>query len=124
MIDFFRGRRRAVERLKELSRNNEAITIAAPTLMELVTGTTLAQSSREKEQLNAFLSSVTVLPLDKKAALVAGELNALLITGGEMIEPMDVQIGAVAATHNERLITRNAKHFLRIPNLDVEDCMN
>ena len=119
MIDFFRGERNAVKCAKELSENNEVMTLAAPTLLELATGTALAQSSREKEQLSAFLSSVTVLPLDKKAALLAGELNALLITGGEVIEPMDVQIGAIAATRNERLITRNLKHFRRIPGLEI-----
>ncbi len=120
MIDFFRGASNAVRRMQELVDNNEVVTIAAPTLMELATGTALAQSGREKEQLTAFLSSVAVLPLDKEAALKAGELNAMLITGGEMIEPMDVQIGAIAAAHNERLITRNVKHFKRIPGLDVK----
>ena len=119
MIDFFRGKQNAVDLAKALAASNDVITIAAPTLMELATGTALTQSSSEKEQLNAFLSSVTVLPLDKKAELLAGELNALLITGGEMIEPMDVQIGAIAATHHEQLITRNAKHFERIPGPDV-----
>ena len=122
MIDFFRGASSVVKRMQELVKNNEVVTIAAPTLMELATGTALAQSGREKEQLIAFLSSVTVLPLDKEAALQAGELNAMLITGGEMIEPMDVQIGAIAAAHNERLITRNLKHFSRIPGLNVEEC--
>ena len=119
MIDFFRGKQDAVDLAQALAASNEVITIAAPTLMELATGTALTQSSRDKEQLSAFLSSVTVLPLDKKAALLAGELNALLITGGEMIEPMDVQIGAIAATHHEQLITRNPKHFERIPGLEV-----
>ncbi len=119
VIDFFRGKQEAVEFAQTLATDNEVVTIAAPTLMELATGTVLAESRREKEQLNAFLSSITVLPLDKKAAMLAGELNALLITGGEMIEPMDVQIGGIAATNNHQLITRNVKQFGRIPGLNV-----
>ena len=120
MIEFFRGTSNAVERMQELVNNNEVVTITAPTLMELATGAALAQSGREKEQLTAFLSSVAVLPLNKEAALQAGELNAMLITGGEMIEPMDAQIGAIAAAHNEALLTRNVKHFKRVPGLDVK----
>ena len=122
MIDFFRGKLDTVERVKELADEHESISITAPTLMELATGASLAESAKERNQLHAFLTSANVLPLDKHAALLAGDLNASLITGGEMIEPMDVQIGAIAASQNERLITRNAKHFDRIPGLDVEGC--
>jgi len=119
VIDFFRGRSNAVEQASTLAANNETITITAPTLMELATGAALNQSRAEKVKLTDFLNSVTVLPLNKKAALLAGELNAGLITGGEMIEPMDIQIGAIAVAHNEQLITKNVRHFSRIPGLEV-----
>jgi tRNA(fMet)-specific endonuclease VapC len=119
LIDLFRGDKSAVEYWNKLN-NAEAITVASPTILELATGAELSSSPKEKRQLKEFLSSITVLPLDQKSALLAGEINAELITGGEMIEITDVQIAAVTITHQQTLVTRNTKHFSRVPRLDIE----
>ena len=37
------------------------------------------------------------------------------------IDDFDLLIGASALTHNMTLVTHNAKHFARIPNLTMED---
>ena len=121
VIDFFRGKESAVQRMKEFANSSEAITISAPTIMELATGAGLADSQSERQQINTFLSSVMTLPLNAKSALLAGELNAKLILGGETIEPLNIQIGAIAVICRERLLTANPKHFSRIPGLVVED---
>lgn len=37
-----------------------------------------------------------------------------------MIDLEDIMIAAIAITNNEKLITRNEKHFRRIKGLEVE----
>ncbi len=121
LIDLFRGAKPAVQRMLELEADDEPVTVAAPTVMEFATGAYLAESPRERKQLRDFLASATVLPLDRDSAVLAGQINASLIKGGEAIGDMDVLIGAIATAHEERLVTRNAKHFSRIPGLAIED---
>ena len=121
MIDLLRGNELAVERMREIENSSEAIAVAAPSVVELATGAALAESSREGDQLNELLSSVTTLPLDKDAALLAGKLQAELIRAGETIGHVNTTIGAIARSHGEHLLTKNAKHFARIPGLEVEE---
>lgn len=120
LVDLFRGEERAVQRMQQLERSSEAITVAAPTVMEIATGAELNEAPRERGLLREFLDSVTTLPLDKEAALLAGSVNAQLIKAGEMIGEMDILIGVVAAAHGERLLARNLRHFSRIPGLETE----
>lgn len=121
LIDLFRGRKDATRKMLEIEGTSESVTIAAPTIMEFATGLALMRSSKEREYLNEFLDSASVLPLDKTSALLAGEVNASLIKAGKKIGELDILIGAIALTHGERLLTRNTKHFSRIRGLITED---
>jgi len=107
--------------MREITEGGDTATVAAPTIVEVATGVALAHSPEERKQLNELLSRVTTLPLDQKSALLAGELQADLIKAGESIGHVDVTIGAIALAHGEKIITRNTKHFSRIPGLQVED---
>jgi len=121
LVDFLRGEESAVSEMGKLVSTNRAVTVAAPTIVELATGANLAESPRERRQLNELLTRLTTLALDQKAALLAGELQAQLIKAGEIIGHVDVTIAAIAMTQGETLITKNVKHFRRIPGLRVED---
>lgn len=121
LIDLFRGNKPAVERMAELDQSSESITVAAPTIMEFATGAHLAEDPREREQLEQFLQSATVLPLEKESALLAGQVNASLIKAGEPIGDLDVLIGCIAVSHDEPLLARNADHFSRIPSLLIDE---
>lgn len=66
------------------------------------------------------LSRVQVVPVSESVAVRAGDLLAHLAAGGEPIGVEDVLIGATALDHRLRLVTRNIRHFRRIPGLLVE----
>ena len=119
LIDFLRGEPRAVHHFETLVKI-AGVTVAAPTIMEITTGAALNESRQEREKLNEFLSSITVLPLDREAALHAGDIAASLILAGEHLEAMDIQIGSIAAVNGQSLVTANVKHFSRIPGLIVQ----
>lgn len=120
IIDFLRGNQDAKLAFDELIANQETISIATPTLMELQTSLALNTRPTPEDQLvDKIKGSAILLPLDHESAARAGDIEAALILAGETIPPLDIMIGAIALQHNESLLTRNAKHFKRIPGLDV-----
>ena len=121
IIDVIRGEEQVSEIEKQLDKGSEAITVAAPTVMELVKGAELSNKPKsEKEKVHNFLSSLIILNLDKESAMLAGEIEAELRKKGEIIQIEDIMIGAIAKHNSETLITRNKKHFERITNLEIE----
>lgn len=67
-----------------------------------------------------ILSRVDILPLGEAEAVRAGDLLATLEARGEPIGIEDVWIGATALEHRLTVVTRNLKHFRRIPGLTSE----
>ncbi len=67
-----------------------------------------------------ILSRVNVLPLGEAEAIRAGDLLATLEARGEPIGIEDVWIGATALEYGLQVVTRNLKHFRRIPGLTSE----
>ncbi len=67
-----------------------------------------------------ILRRVDILPMGEAEAVRAGDLLATLEARGEPIGIEDVWIGATALEHGLRVVTRNLKHFQRIPGLSSE----
>ena len=72
---------------------------------------------RRREQFEAFLSAVEILPFDAEAGMRAAELRHNLERAGEAIGPLDTLIAATALTHDSVLVTRNLREFSRVPGL-------
>ena len=67
-----------------------------------------------------IFGGVTILPFTGSTAKTAGRIQAELDKAGTPIGLMDVQLAAIAKTADERIITRNTKHFSAIRGLTVE----
>jgi Predicted nucleic acid-binding protein, contains PIN domain len=67
-----------------------------------------------------ILTRVDILPLGEAEAIRSGDLLAALEAQGEPIGTEDVWIGATALEHRLTVVTRNLKHFRRIPGLVSE----
>ena len=74
LVDFLRGRSDAIKFLTDLHCITEAVTVAAPSIFELIEAAEVARSEREKQTIRDFLSSLVVLPLDSETAWAAGRL--------------------------------------------------
>lgn len=61
------------------------------------------------------------LPVDAAVVLAAADLGALLRRTGQPIEWSDLMLAATAATHDLTVVTRNVRHFQRVPNTQVEN---
>jgi tRNA(fMet)-specific endonuclease VapC len=68
-----------------------------------------------------LLNDVSVLPFDSACAEEFGKLRGALKRKGITVNPIDLQIAAVASIHGLALVTNNTRHFQNIPGLTLED---
>jgi tRNA(fMet)-specific endonuclease VapC len=117
LVDAFDKEREPMRsRVLELARTGELATTAI-TLYELTAGprTTVAQL----EVLHAALGSVAVLPVTRGAADIAAGANRHLARRGEALAVPDALIAGVCIAQGLPLLTRNRKHFERVPGLEI-----
>jgi tRNA(fMet)-specific endonuclease VapC len=79
-----------------------------------------------REALTARVEEVVrgaqmVLPFDAVAARRFGELKSELERRGEPLAEPDLRIAAIALSRELVLVTRNVRHFRRVPGLVVEN---
>lgn len=120
LIDVLGGVDAVTEWERELSQSSIG-RVTSISVMELWEGVHLADASAsEREQVEELLSGLNHASFDSESAMVAGELSATLMDGGEPIETEDVMIAAVALVRGEAVLTRNSDHLERIEGLSVE----
>ena len=84
-------------------------------LGELAAGTSMA----DRRRWNAFVQPFKVLESSQEVTWRYGEIYRFLQTNGLMIGSNDIWIAATALAHDMPLVTRNEKHFRRVPGLTV-----
>ncbi|MFP4006355.1 MAG: PIN domain-containing protein, partial [Candidatus Hadarchaeia archaeon] len=91
-----------------------------PVIFELWEGIERSERSIDEEKkVLAVLESFLDIPLNSKHAKTAGRKSGKLIKKGNVLDPIDILIGATAAAENETLITRD-DDFEKIPQVEVE----
>ena len=98
------------------------VVLCAVVKFELLYGA--AHSSRpqiQQARLEQFFQNYTSLPFDDAAATIAGQVRANLAAQGTPIGAYDLQIAAIALTHNLTLVTHNTREFSRVVGLRLED---
>jgi tRNA(fMet)-specific endonuclease VapC len=116
VLDYFKGKGRVPERL--LATLPSEIALPAISAYEVWVGVLGSQNpKRRREQFEAFLSAVEILPFDAEAGMRAAELRHYLERKGEAIGPLDTLIAAIALAHGGVLVTRNLREFSRVPGL-------
>lgn len=116
VIGFLRGHPPAVSWVQDALRRRRAV-LSVVTVFELELG--VAPGSRRQEELHRLFRHLPILPLDGRAALLAAQLERKLRGEGLSIGPADVFIAATCLAHRLPLVTQNAGHFKRIPDLTV-----
>lgn len=116
VLDYFKGKGRVAERLLAVAPSE--IALPAVSAYEVWVGVLGSQNpKRRREQFEAFLSVVEMLPFDADAGQRAAELRHNLERAGETIGPLDTLIAATALSHGGVLVTRNLREFARVPGL-------
>lgn len=116
-----RFRHRAEASLRALQAANEPLATTRFNVAELWIGVSRSSDPGAEEQaVSALIDPLLVLEFDDRAARIFGSIVASLRPSGRHIGDMDALIASVALRHNQRLVTRNVRHFREVPGLGVE----
>jgi len=118
-IFYFKGKYGVQNRLHQTGYENCAI--SEITLAELVYGAECsADIGKNLDIINDFIRSVRVLPLLNVIGIYAKE-KAILRKTGNLIDDLDIFIGATAIANNMILVTDNEKHLCRLSDIQIEN---
>ena len=113
LIDFLRGSGDAAE-LVAFELDHGELATTAVTRFELLAG---ARSDRQRAAVVALLDALVTLPLDAEAADASARVRRDLESQGAGIGMADSLIAGIVLSRGELLLTRNRKHFERVPGL-------
>lgn len=108
-------------RLQKVARKDQFTT--AITIGEMVYGAYKSERSEYfLEKLDKLLlPNLTILAFDEAAARQYGVLRAYLEKAGTPISEPDLRIASICLVHDLTLITGNTRHFLKVPELKMEN---
>lgn len=119
IADLDRGNPAALAKLDELEGRGEPIYTTTINVAEIYRG---AYGSRNRDRaigrIEKILSRFSVLNLDYESAKLWGEFAERLKSTS--IGELDLFIASMAVSNKQALITRNKKHFERVPGLQIE----
>jgi tRNA(fMet)-specific endonuclease VapC len=120
LIDVLRNQSRAIALVDRLEETGEPQTTPAPVAFEVATelGRRATPAARARA-LERPLAAIPVAPFDREMALEAGRISGRLLDAGTPIDDVDCMVAATAIVLGDRVVTRNRRHFERVPGLRV-----
>ena len=104
-----------------LERDPDELCISSVTYAELMYGVEKSQRvDKNRLAMMLFLSPITILDFNARAAEEAGKIRAELEKKGTPIG-LDVLIAGHAKAEELTLVTNNTREFVRVENLELED---
>lgn len=120
LIDHLRNQTSVVTCIRRLEEEHAVLSTTAINAFELLYG---AYKTQNKDQnvhaTKALLDRLALYAFDAQSAELAGEILATLESAGQLIGFRDLFIGATALVNNAQLLTRNTKHFQKVPGLQL-----
>mgnify|MGYP000259227157 CR=1 FL=1 len=118
IVEIERKNDEIIEIIEKLMKKHE-IFISAVVMSEIFTGTYLREDyEKATKKAKGLFSKFGIIPLNTEIAEIIGQINAFLIADGSVIEYQDIAIAATFVyKKGDYLLTKNKKHFGRIPEL-------
>jgi tRNA(fMet)-specific endonuclease VapC len=113
LIDFLQGNQPASERIA-LELDHGQLATTAISRFELLAG---ARTKRQQTIIEQLLAALPCLPLEAQSADRAAEVRRALDGQGLSIGMGDSLIAGIVLAHRGVLLTRNRRHFDRVPSL-------
>lgn len=102
------------------SNPREELAVSVPVLCELLVGAELhAEPEAEGRRVRQVCHGLPVVSLDERVPAIYARAAAALMRAGERLAMMDLLIASVALSKGAAVLTRNVRHFERIPGLTV-----
>lgn len=124
LIDLLRERRRGEDgpahRLLSTLPTDEEARVSVHAVCELYVGVELAQRrEEERRRVEHLLSTLAIQVPDETFAPIYARLLVDLQARGATLATMDLLIATAALCEGAPLVTRNPRHFERVPGLEV-----
>ncbi|WP_290598267.1 MULTISPECIES: type II toxin-antitoxin system VapC family toxin [unclassified Archaeoglobus] len=121
LVALIRKDSNAVEKLRKLVESGERLATTPINAAELFKGAYRSKNLDENlKKVRGILNRLDLLDFNINASDIYGQIISELEKKGEPIGEMDTLIASIALAHNERIVTRNVKHFSRIKGLEIE----
>jgi len=121
IIDLLRRKPAAESKLEELTANGDKLTTTPLNASELYKGAyNSSRQIEEAKKVRSLLETLDILEFSTAASETYGKLSIELERKGNNIGDFDLLIASIALIHGEPLLTKNAKHFSKVPGLAVE----
>lgn len=121
IIDFLRDNKETIRKIQEISKEDIKLSTTSINTFELFRGAFRSKQEDAMDSLLGLLSTLEIKYFDFKASEKAAEIIEKLRANGEIIDTSDLMIASIAITNNQKLLTRNTKHFERIRELKLEE---
>lgn len=115
LIDFLRDGEAAGLVVRSLEGGSLATTVI--TRFEMLSG---VRTPKQEDTVRSLLEALPTLVLDRVATDEAASVRRRLDAAGIGIGMADSLIAGIAITHGASLLTRNVRHFSRVPGLILE----
>ena len=118
-IEYFKHRNGVPERMATITRDE--LCISEVTIAELLYGAVHSKSvERHLREVRELQRDITVLPISEVIDDYANIRHELALQG-ITVEDFDILIGATARHYDLIVVTDNLKHFLPMPDVQVEN---
>jgi predicted nucleic acid-binding protein len=110
----------AQQLITDVSSDGAAISIISlGEIFEGAVGEPEPAASQRLSQLRTYLNAFPIMPLNDPVMERFARLRSDLRSQGQLIPDFDILIAATALEYNLTLVTRNLRHFQRIPSLAI-----
>jgi|SRR5581483_1017659 len=119
LIDLKDQEERAIKKLEQLQSRGEFVTTTVISVAEFYFGAFRAKDNATAlAEADRLFEPFDILQLDYISAKLCGQLREKLKSN--IIESLDLFIASIALANKQTLLTRNIKHFGRVPDLKIE----
>jgi len=120
LIAFLQKDPDAIKKLEDLQESDDTAAITTTiNAAELWKGAyRYKDGQKEAAKVKRLLDSLEMITLDRDSAKLAGELDVAIKSNP--IGESDLLIASIALANKQAIVTKNRKHFERIPGLQVE----
>lgn len=121
LIELLKGNSAAKKKSEELTATNEPLFITPLIAIELYRGIVKRANESVTEKMNELIDSLVILEFDKISCKKAAELIEWQKKAGNPIGDFDTLTAALAIRFNEKIVTKNIKHFGQFKELKVDE---
>ncbi len=118
VIQILRGDKNIIQRIYEVGIDN--CCISEITIAELYYGAVKGNRKSNFDDIDVITKMFQIIPIYDSFELLA-RIRLELKNQGKLIDAYDMMIGATAVYHGFTLVTHNTKHYINVPDIQLED---